>query len=115
MAEDEQESGGGAAVGDHVEHGPEVGALLEVARRHAVDGVGDEADGVAHEANLPTGEPEEHRLIPGEGAVVRQQRHHHTGVPDEVRDVKQHVIGRGGHGESGRPHGRAKRAERKKV
>lgn len=45
-AQEDQEAGRRAAVGDHVEHGPEGRGLAEVARGEAVDGVEDAAEGV---------------------------------------------------------------------
>lgn len=44
--EKDQEAGGGAAVGDHVEDGAELGGLAEFAGGEAVEGVEEAGDGV---------------------------------------------------------------------
>lgn len=48
--EEDEEAGGGAAVGNHVEHGAEARGLVEFARRPAVHGVEEAGDGVEEAA-----------------------------------------------------------------
>lgn len=48
--EEDQQAGGSAAIGDHVQNGSETGGLLELARRHAIKSVEQAADGVEEAA-----------------------------------------------------------------
>lgn len=45
-AEENEQAGGRTAVGDHIEDGPELGALLEVARGDTVEGIEETGDAV---------------------------------------------------------------------
>ena len=62
--EEDEQAGGGAAVGDHVEHGAEAGRLAELARRPAVEGVEQAGDGVEEAAAAGV---EGHEVEGGEG------------------------------------------------
>lgn len=48
--EEDQQAGGSAAIGDHVQNGAEAGGLLELARCHAIEGIEQAADGVQEAA-----------------------------------------------------------------
>jgi hypothetical protein len=48
--EEDQQAGGSAAIGDHVQDGAETGGLLELARGHAIEGVEQAANGVEEAA-----------------------------------------------------------------
>lgn len=45
-AKKDEQAGGRAAVGDHIENRPELGALLEVARGDAIEGIEEAGDAV---------------------------------------------------------------------
>ncbi len=63
-AEENEQAGGRAAVRDHVEHGAELRALLEVARGDAVEGVEEAGDAVEDGAGAGV---EGHVVEGGEG------------------------------------------------
>jgi hypothetical protein len=48
--EEDQQAGGCAAIGDHVQDCAEAGGLLEFARSHAIEGIEQAADGVQEAA-----------------------------------------------------------------
>lgn len=49
--EEDQQTGGSAAVSDHVQHGTKASGLLEFARSHAVQSIEEAADGVEEAAS----------------------------------------------------------------
>ncbi|KAI3492703.1 hypothetical protein L1887_42621 [Cichorium endivia] len=80
--EEAEQTGGGAAVGDHVEHGTKLGRLSERPRSHAVKGVEQARDAVEERADLGVAL---HK-------VEREGGEDDTGVSYQIGDEEEDVL-----------------------